>query len=94
MFFPNSRYARQVPYHFTRADGTIVALVRPAQPGVPAVLGYYRSAGGDRLDHLAARFLTDATQFWRLCDANGTMSPDALAARDLMGVPLDAPRPG
>jgi hypothetical protein len=92
MFFPNSRYVRQTPYTLTRADGSVVALVRPATPGVMAVLGYYRRNGGERLDHVSARFLADATQFWRLCDANGALSPDALAAADLVGVPIDAPR--
>jgi hypothetical protein len=33
---------------------------------------------GDRLDNLAARYLGDPEQFWRLCDANGAMRPDEL----------------
>ena len=57
---------------------------------MPAVLGYYRRQTSDRLDQIAARFLGDATQFWQVCDANGAISPDALAARPLVGVPLNA----
>jgi hypothetical protein len=30
---------------------------------------------GDRLDALAARYLDDPLQFWRLCDANRAMHP-------------------
>ena len=30
-------------------------------------------------------------QFWRVCDANDAVVPDALAARALVGVPIDAP---
>ena len=56
-----------------------------------AVLGYYRRGGGDRLDQISARFLADATQFWRVCDANDAVVPDALANAPLVGVPIDAP---
>ena len=84
----------------SRITGTATALglslrvVKTPTPGSPAVLGYYRRQTGDRLDQIAARFLSDATQFWRICDANGAVVPDALAARSLVGVPLDAPRGG
>ena len=30
-----------------------------------------------------------ATAFWRLCDATGTVSPDALAARDVVSIPSE-----
>lgn len=32
----------------------------------------------ERLDHIAAKYLGDAEQFWRLCDANNAMRPDEL----------------
>jgi hypothetical protein len=35
-------------------------------------------APGDRLDLVTARYLGDPTQYWRLCDANGVLSPDEL----------------
>jgi hypothetical protein len=94
MFFLNSRYAAQPQYTFNRTDGSQVQLVKPPTPGVAAVLGYHRRNAGERLDHISARFLMDATQFWRLCDANGDVTPDALAAQDLVGVPIDAPKVG
>jgi len=90
MFFPGSRYAKLQPYPVTLANGSTVMAIRAPTPGVAATLGYYRRNSGDRLDHIAARFLADATGFWRICDANGAVSPDALAASDLVGVPLDA----
>jgi hypothetical protein len=90
MFFPGSRYAAAPQYTITLATGVVVRVVKAPTPGVPAVLGYYRRQTGDRLDQIAARFLGDATQFWRVCDANGAISPDALAARPLVGVPLNA----
>jgi hypothetical protein len=90
VFFPGSRYSSMIPYTVTLADGSTVRATRLPAPGIQAVLGYYRRKQGDRLDQLAGRFLADATEFWHLCDANGSMAPDALAARDLVGVPIDA----
>ena len=91
MVFPSSRYAPMQPYTLTRADGTRVAVLRIPLPGPAGTLGFYRRNGGERLDAIAAHFLADATAFWRLCDANGAIVPDALATHDLVGVPLDAP---
>lgn len=33
---------------------------------------------GDRLDNIAAHYLGDPEQFWRICDANGAMRPAEL----------------
>jgi hypothetical protein len=33
---------------------------------------------GDRLDNIAAEYLGDPEQFWRLCDANNAMRPEEL----------------
>ena len=33
---------------------------------------------GDRLDNIAARYLGDPTQFWRICDANNVIEPNEL----------------
>ncbi len=89
MFFPGSRYLSTTSYTVTGRDGRTVQVTRLPTPGIPAVLGYYRRSTGDRLDQISARYLGDATAFWRICDANGSMVPDALGARDLVGIPLD-----
>ena len=34
----------------------------------------------DRLDNIAAQYLGDPEQFWRICDANNAMDPDELTA--------------
>lgn len=91
MFFSGSRYANLSPYPVTLSDGTVVQAIRTPLPMAAAVLGFHRRTQGQRLDHLAARYLADATAFWRLCDANSAVVPDALAARDLIGIPIDAP---
>jgi hypothetical protein len=74
-----------------RPDGSIVRAVRIPLPGPALVRGYLRRGPGQRLDLIAAHYLTDATVFWRLCNANNAMVPDALTNRDLVGIPIDAP---
>jgi hypothetical protein len=47
---------------------------------------------GERLDHLAARYLGDATQFWRICDASNVLRPEELVEEP--GTRVDIPLPG
>ncbi|HEX2039854.1 MAG TPA: hypothetical protein VHF47_09010 [Acidimicrobiales bacterium] len=90
MFFPGSRYEKEGTYQVAGPDGAAVTVTRlpvPPRRGTVALLGYHRREETQRLDHLAAHFLADPTAFWRLCDANSAVSPDALAARQLVAVP-------
>lgn len=87
MFLPNSRYAEAGTYEVTLPDGTSVTVVRAPAPARDAVVGWHRRDDGERLDLVAHRFLGDATAGWRLCDANGVIAPDALAARELVAIP-------
>jgi hypothetical protein len=91
MFFPGSRYAAMATYQVNRLDGTTARAVKVPLPGAAAVIGYHRRLAGQRLDMIAAHYLTDATTFWRLCDANNTMVPDTLAGADLVGIPPNTP---
>lgn len=55
---------------------------------------------GDRLDNIAAKYLGDPEQFWRICDANNAMQPNELtekAGRKINitlpeGIPSPTPR--
>lgn len=87
MFFPGSRYASERTYMVTKPDGTQVTAVRIPLPRGGRLRGFHRRQEGQRLDLLAHHYLADATAFWRLCDASDTPSPDALAARDQVGIP-------
>ena len=88
MFFKGSRYEKSETYTVTTADGRQVTAVRLPVASPRPLIGYHQRKQGQRLDHIAARFLKDPTLFWKLCDANGSAVPDALAARDLVGVPV------
>ena len=88
MIFAGSRYEKTGTIVLTRPDGTRVNVLRTPLPRPTFVKGYFRRSEGQRLDLIAYRFLNDATGFWRLCDANNVIVPDALAKRDLVGIPL------
>jgi hypothetical protein len=91
MFNTGSRYATQALYTATMSDGSQVTAVRlPLPPQAPALAGYHQRQVGERLDLIAARYLSDPTAFWRLCDANSTPVADALAARPLIGIPAQS----
>jgi hypothetical protein len=90
MIFPGSRYANSGTYTITASDGTTVTALRIPLPRRAPVLGFHRRLEGQRLDLIANHYLADATQASRLCDASGTLAPDALAARDLIGIPVKA----
>jgi len=87
VFFPGSRYENAATYTARKPDGTSVTVIRlPVRPAAPT-RGLHPRTDGERLDLLAARYLSDPTAFWRLCDAGDALSPDALAARDLVAIP-------
>ncbi len=88
MFAPSSRYYKLASYTVTMPDGTQFIATRSALPNPLQLAGYHRRVTGDRLDLLAARYLKDPTLFWRICDSNDAPAPDALAAADLVGIPI------
>jgi len=65
----------------------------PPQPATLPILARHVVRGGDRLDVVAATYLGDPTQFWRICDANPTVHPDSLTAADRIGYALRIPVP-
>ena len=62
-------------------DGTTINYV--TRRFVPApecfqTLQYHTVTAGERLDNIAASYLGDPTLFWRVCDSNRAMRPEAL----------------
>ena len=89
MFFPGSRYETASTVNVTLDDGTLVRAIRPPRREQPEIATVHRRIDGQRLDHIAAHYLKDATAFWRLCDAGNAMSPDALAAHRTVAIPAE-----
>lgn len=84
MFDPNSRYAGLEPYTVVDARGRAVSVVPAFEPPAQELLGVHLRLEGQRLDHLAHRYLGDPTLFWRICELSNVMLADALAeAREI-----------
>jgi hypothetical protein len=100
-FPPASRYYTVEIATLVDADGTQHPYLRrrflPPSSRF-ALVQEYAVVAGDRLDNLAARFVGDAEQFWKLADANDAMAPDELT--DTVGrklritLPQGIPGPG
>jgi hypothetical protein len=83
LFPPTSRYAPVRTATIEMPDGrTIAYLTRRFVPPADrfALLQEHVVTEGDRLDNITATYLGDPEQFWRLCDANNAMRPEALTA--------------
>jgi hypothetical protein len=95
VFEPTSRYAPLEVAELELADGRVVRYVRrrfiPPRTASTDLVSH-EVKQGERLDHLATRYLADPTQFWRICDANGALRPAELT--DQPGRRVDVPLPG
>jgi nucleoid-associated protein YgaU len=81
LFAPNSRYQGIATATLTTPDGRVVTYVLRrfiAPPEQFKLLQEHTVVEGDRLDTIAAKYLGDPEQFWRIADANGAMRPEEL----------------
>ncbi|MBD0259231.1 MAG: hypothetical protein ICV83_26230 [Cytophagales bacterium] len=87
MFDDNSRYKDVPQYTVQDHRGRKVTVV--GVPGAPAqsILGYHVLKQGQRVDHLAGRYLNDAAGFWKIAEANDAMLPEALSERSEIAIP-------
>jgi hypothetical protein len=81
MFAVTSRYYGIATASIERPNGEQINYVRRrfvAAPEQFALLQEHAVTEGERLDQIAAQYLGDPEQFWRICDANGAIRPDEL----------------
>ncbi len=81
LFSPTSRYYGVATETLETAGGrTIIYVQRRFLPSPEnfALLQVHVVTQGERLDNIAAQYLGDPEQFWRICDANRAMRPDEL----------------
>ena len=80
--FPiTSRYHGIPTQTITTADGRTVAYIKRRFIPPPerfTLLVEHTVVEGDRLDNITAQYLGDPEQFWRICDANAALRPEAL----------------
>lgn len=97
MFDPSSRYFSVADSSLSVTDATgqtreITYKLRRRLPaaGSRMTLIEHLVRQGDRLDHITARYLTDPTQYWQLCDVNVVLRPDEVIERPgrLIQIPL------
>jgi len=85
MFLENSRYRNlaqaTVPAAGGRSVRALTLRVLPPQAGEP-----HQVTDSDRLDLLAHERLGDATQFWRIADANTALDATGLTAETGAGI--------
>jgi hypothetical protein len=83
-FPPNSRYHGMDPLVLERPDGR-KTLYLPRRfvpaPDQLSLLARHTAIEGERIDTIAAKYLGDPEQFWRICDANRAMKPGELTER-------------
>ena len=95
LFPPTSRYHGIAAAQLELSDGTIIAYLQRRFVPPPesfALLAEHMVSAGDRLDNLAARYFGDPQQYWRICDANDALRPEALIEEP--GRLVDIPLPG
>jgi len=81
MFEPTSRYAGIPDSTLERPDGrTVTYRQRRFLPQARDLqeLGQETVQPGDRIDLVAGRTIGDPQQFWRVCDANAAVDPEAI----------------
>jgi hypothetical protein len=89
VFSATSRYlAFSTISEATDRRGRRVACVLPARLPQAANLGLHRLQEGQRLDHLADRYLGDPTAFWRIARHNDAMTVEQVAEQPLIAIPV------
>jgi hypothetical protein len=78
MFDSKSRYAKLTPYIVTDRRGRAVSVTPAADAPNQQLLRIHSHKQGERIDHLAWRYLDDQAGYWRIAEFNEAMLPDAL----------------
>ena len=88
MFEKTSRYSKSKTYKVRDWRGREVTVVEPAGAPEQRFLGIHRRLQGQRIDHLAYKYLRTPTQFWRICELNNVMLAEALSEADEINIPV------
>lgn len=81
LFTVTSRYYIVETAEWTTPDGKKIVHLRRRFVPPPehfVLLQEHTVIEGERLDNIAAQYLGDPEQFWRICDANNAMQPEQL----------------
>jgi hypothetical protein len=88
IFEAKSRYVKDASIcEATDRRGRRVPALTVVNKPVQTLLGEHLRKEGQRLDHLGNFYLEDPNGFWRICELNDAMLPDALAEADIVKIP-------
>jgi hypothetical protein len=90
MFDPDSRYASAATYAVKDHRGRTVSVVAAPAPPAQALAGYHILKEGQRLDHLAFKYLDDGDAFWRIAEQNDAMQAEWLTEAREVAIPKKA----
>jgi hypothetical protein len=87
MFDSTSRYAKLPSQVITDHRGRTVTVVPVPLAPSQTILGFHRRREGERLDHLAQKYLEDPAGFWKIGEANEVMLPESLSEAAEIAIP-------
>jgi hypothetical protein len=87
MFDDKSRYKDAQTYQRIDRRGRTASVTATPQASEENFIGYHLRIQGQRLDHMAYRYLNNSTGFWRICDLNDVMLPEALSEALEIAIP-------
>ncbi len=90
MFDPKSRYVKAQTFVVTDARGRQVRAVAAPPPPNQVQLGIHLLKQGERLDLLAAKYLSDPAGYWRIAEQNDVMLPETLTEATEIEIPVKA----
>ena len=87
MFSATSRYRSLTQYTVEDHRGRTVSVVPVPPDPEEGLLGVHVLLQGQRLDYLAALYLSDPAAFWRICERNEVMLAEALTEMREIEIP-------
>lgn len=87
MFDPKSRYVKMTPYTVQDRRGREVTVVPVPPAPNEELLGIHALREGERVDHLATKYLKDPAGYWRIAEKNDVMLPEALTEMPEIEIP-------
>ena len=87
MFDKKSRYVNQKTCLATDHRGRIIPVVPVPDTPQEISIGLHILRQGQRLDHLAKKYLDNPAGFWRICELNEVMLPEALTEAQEIAIP-------
>lgn len=79
MFDDDSRYKDAPTYILKDSRGRRVRVVAVPAAAPEVSVGVHLRKEGQRLDHLAFRYLKNASGYWRIAELNGVMDAEQLS---------------